>query len=112
LTRIFFSNNLLKIYICLIQRTESFEWNWIKSSIEYLQIDCPTGRRHTANQVYNHVLNVAAAFIELGLKKGEVVCFVCSNSDFYGIGLLGVIAAGGVFTACSDQCPYRKFNNL
>lgn len=72
------------------------------------QLDCPSGRRHTSDQVRHRIVAIAAAFIELGLKKGEVVCFVAPNTDYYAIALLAVIAAGGVFTACSDNSSHRK----
>ncbi|XP_054162428.1 uncharacterized protein LOC128960383 [Oppia nitens] len=74
-------------------------------------VDCPTGRRHNALQVSDHILNIAAAFIEMGLNKGDIVLFVSPNSDYYAIGLLGVIAAGGVFTSCSELSSYRELFN-
>src|SRR5581483_10808417 len=65
----------------------------------------------TARNVIDHIFNVAAAFVEKGLKKGDMVCFVCPNSDYYAILLLGVMAAGGTFTACCDNCPFREVYN-
>ncbi len=73
-----------------------------------VMVDCPSGRTWLAKQVIDHILDVAAAFISRGLKKGDVVCFVSPNSDYYALILYGVIAAGGIFTASHDKCPFRK----
>jgi len=72
-------------------------------------LDCPSGQRHTSEELHQRILNIGAAFKDLGLKKGEVVCFVCPNSDYYAIGLLGMITAGRVFTGCSEKSSYREF---
>ncbi|CAG2163194.1 unnamed protein product [Oppiella nova] len=74
-------------------------------------LDCPSGRKHSAQQVYDHILNIAAAFVDLGLNKGDVVLFISPNSDYYAIGLLAVMAAGGVFSACSELSSYREVYN-
>ncbi|CAG2100719.1 unnamed protein product [Medioppia subpectinata] len=75
--------------------------NMIAAKLSLL-IDCPSGRKHNSQQVYDHSYNIAAAFVSLGLQKGDVVLFISPNSDYYAIALLGVMAAGGVFSACRE----------
>ena len=80
--------------------------------ISYFQVDCLSVRSRPAINVVDQILKVAAAFVDKGLKKGDVVCFICPNSDYYALLLFGVIAAGGIFTACPDNCPFGKFHPL
>jgi long-subunit acyl-CoA synthetase (AMP-forming) len=60
-------------------------------------------------QLYEAILNSAAAWIHFGLKKGDVVCFVSYNNDYYVISLFGVLVAGGIVTGTSDKSPHREF---
>ncbi|XP_054156805.1 uncharacterized protein LOC128955185, partial [Oppia nitens] len=34
-----------------------------------------------------------------GLETGDIVCLITYNNDYHGIGVLGVLAAGGVYTS-------------
>ncbi|XP_054156803.1 luciferin 4-monooxygenase-like [Oppia nitens] len=36
---------------------------------------------------------------ECGLETGDIVCLITYNNDYHGIGVLGVLAAGGVYTS-------------
>jgi hypothetical protein len=50
---------------------------------------------------------MANAFIdEYELKIGDIACFICPNSHLQAIGLLSVLAAGGVCVFLNEKSTY------
>jgi hypothetical protein len=50
---------------------------------------------------------MANAFIdEYELKIGDIACFICSNNHLQAIGLLSVLAAGGVCVFLNEKSTY------
>lgn len=70
-------------------------------------MDGKTGKTYTAEEFQLAVLTVSENLVNhFGLVNGDVVCFQCENSDLFLIGLIGVIAAGGIATSCPATVPY------
>ncbi|XP_054156790.1 luciferin 4-monooxygenase-like, partial [Oppia nitens] len=65
-----------------------------------LKTDSESGRKWTRGQVLKMALNFGRYLRrECGLETGDIVCLITYNNDYHGIGVLGVLAAGGVYTS-------------
>ncbi|CAM6093302.1 unnamed protein product [Calypogeia fissa] len=66
-------------------------------------VDSSDERKYTYGQVQTLVKNVTAGLVELGIKKGDVVCIVLPNMAEYFLLVFGIMSAGGVFSGVN---PY------
>ena len=85
--------------------------NYIYNIIAYLltKIDCESGRKWTGDEVYESALNFAYYLVtECLLKPGDIVCFLCADTDTHAIAMLAVWAAGGVYCSLPSHSTYRK----
>ena len=74
--------------------------------IDYSQIDCTLDRKWTKKEVLDSSLNLAYYLShDLGIKKGDIVCFATNNSDIHAIAIIGVLAAGAVYCSFQEDCP-------
>ncbi|CAG2166914.1 unnamed protein product, partial [Oppiella nova] len=69
-----------------------------KDSNKNCLIDSTSQRKWSRSEVLDSCLNFAYFLVnDCKLTKGDIVCFVANNNDIHGIGILGVLAAGGVY---------------
>ena len=75
----------------------------------FQQIDCSLNRRWTKKEVLDSSLNFAYYLVnECGVKNGDTVCFVTNNSDIHAIGIVGVLAAGAIYSSMAEHSAERK----
>lgn len=74
---------------------------------ETLFIEGSTGERMTALQVRDTACTIAHAFLDVGLKEGDVVFGYCHNSSLHGCCMFATTLIGGVFTGCMHTHPVR-----
>ena len=78
-------------------------------SITKLKIDCSLDRRWTKKQVLESSLNFAYYLInDCGVKKGDIVCFVTTTSDIHAVAIIGVLAAGAIYSSMAEHSAERK----
>lgn len=66
-------------------------------------VDSSDERHYTYGQVQALVKNVTAGLVELGIRKGDVVCIVLPNTAEYFLLVFGIMSTGAVFSGVN---PY------
>eukprot|EP00257_Ricinus_communis_P024971 XP_025012385.1 4-coumarate--CoA ligase-like 1 isoform X2 [Ricinus communis] len=64
-------------------------------------VEAVTGKAYTYSEVVKETRRFAKALRSIGLRKGQVVIVVLPNVAEYGIVVLGIMAAGGVFSGAN-----------
>ncbi|CAG2106863.1 unnamed protein product [Medioppia subpectinata] len=81
--------------------------------LNQVTIDCSMDRFWSKRQVLDSSLNFAYYLInDCQLNKGEIVCFVTNNSDIHAIGIVGVLAAGGVYSSMAEHSAEREIREV
>ena len=77
------------------------------------QIDCSLDRRWSKKQVLDSSLNFAYYLInDCDVQKGDIVCFVTNNSDIHGIAIIGVLAAGAIYSSMAEHSAEREIREV
>jgi acyl-CoA synthetase (AMP-forming)/AMP-acid ligase II len=88
-------------------------WNAAAASPESIAVrDLGTGRQLTYRELRNAAANIAAGFLERGLRPGDRVAMLLHNSCEYVTTFFGALAAGMVVVPLNTRLTVQDFSHM
>ncbi|RWS30462.1 AMP-binding protein-like protein [Leptotrombidium deliense] len=83
-----------------------------KCVVSNRKIDCEKNKVWKAKEVVDSILKLTSNFIEIGIKKGDIVAVQAPNSDYQVIVYFAVVAIGAVYTGCMHNAPPNELMKI
>ncbi|RWS19045.1 hypothetical protein B4U80_14513 [Leptotrombidium deliense] len=71
-------------------------------------MDCDSGRKWTAKQLFDAIITLSVRFLEYGISKGNVVACFCTNSDYHLITMLSLWSIGTIYAGLFFKSLIRE----